>query len=447
MCGISGYLTTRSESNSQLRDSALKMSNAISHRGPDGSGAWTDENHGIALSHRRLSIVDLSDTGAQPMVSHCGNWVVVYNGEIYNAAELRQDLVALGSRFRGSSDTEVILEGFAQWGISNTIVKCIGMFAIAVWNRKECALTLVRDRLGIKPLYWSKTTKDFLFGSELRALRTHNSCPTQLNSSSIAGYVRKGYINNPHTIYEGVNQLQPGSILTLKANSDTPSIETYWSLSDVAEHGIRNQYSGDFEDAKSHLEKLLTDAISRRMISDVPLGAFLSGGIDSSAVVALMQKCASSPIRTFSIGFDEAEYDESSHAAAVAQHLGTEHTELTVTAQDALDLVPSLPTLFDEPFADPSQIPTYLLSKLTSQHVTVALSGDGGDELFAGYSRYAVTQKYRRFLNKPWPLRKLGAFAMRNLHPGTMTSLYRSSKSTNLQQAKNRNHSVATRAR
>jgi len=291
MCGIAGFLTIRSQPNQEIRRTALNMSEAIKHRGPDGDGVWTDAEQGIALSHRRLAIVDLSQAGSQPMISGCGNLVMVYNGEIYNANELRDELAWTGIKFKGSSDTEVILEGFARWGTRKTVEKLIGMFAMAVWNRKERALTLVRDRLGIKPLYWSRTTKgSLIFGSELKALRQHPDCPTELNRNAIAGYIRNCYINNPATIYQGVNQLQPGRIMHFAAGADEPTFEQYWSLKGVVASGQKTPFHGNDQEAIAELDSLLGDAVNRRMVADVPLGAFLSGGIDSSAVVALMQK-------------------------------------------------------------------------------------------------------------------------------------------------------------
>ena len=415
MCGIAGFLTSQPESDDQLRHIATQMSDAIRHRGPDGDGVWTDAMHGIAVSHRRLSIVDLSPTGAQPMVSHCGNLVMVYNGEVYNTAELKEELSSYGIDFKGTSDTEVILEGYARWGIRKTTEKLIGMFAMAVWNRKERSITLIRDRLGIKPLYWTCDSKRFIFGSELKALTAHPQCPTDLNRSVIAGYLRKSYINNPQTIYSNVNHLQPGWMLTWKVEMEKPALEQYWSLSDVVAEGQTDQFKGDDIEATEHLRNLLSDAVKRRMVADVPLGAFLSGGIDSSAVVALMQQNSTTAVKTFSIGFNESQYDESPYAAEVAKHLGTDHTELFVTAEDALEVIPQLPTIYDEPFSDPSQIPTYLVSKLTREHVTVALSGDGGDELFAGYNRYFDAQKLRLLNKQPRLLRKVEATVLESL--------------------------------
>ncbi len=422
MCGIAGFLTQQTCTNDNLRMQALKMSDAISHRGPDGDGAWCDSNAGIALSHRRLSIVDLSPTGAQPMTSSCGKLVMVYNGEVYNAEKLKSELASNGTNFRGTSDSEVILEGFAQWGIENTVQRLIGMFAIAIWNRETKRLTLVRDRLGIKPVYWSYHRNTFLFGSELKALRQHPDCPTALDHQAISSYLRKSYINAPKTIFENIQKLQPGSILTFSINKE-PSVTQYWSLHDTAIQGSLNQDKRNDAELVTELEELLTDAVKMRMIADVPLGAFLSGGIDSSTIAALMQTQSSSPIRTFSIGFEEDSYNEAPHAAAVAKHLGTDHHDLYVTSDDALDVIPKLHTMYDEPFADMSQIPTYLISKLTREHVTVALSGDGGDELFAGYERYFTAAKYHQILNQPESIRKLQASALDAISPAILNKI------------------------
>ena len=423
MCGIAGILTRRPRSSEELRRMALKMSGAIRHRGPDGDGVWVDAESGIAVSHRRLSIVDLSTNGSQPMVSSCGTMVMVYNGEIYNTDELRDDLIAIGTVFNGSSDTEVILEGFVRWGVRQTTEKLIGMFALAVWDRRDQSLTMVRDRLGIKPLYWSNNSGNIIFGSELKALRQHPDCPRELNRNAIAGYIRNCYINNPSTIFQGVQQLQPGWIMRCKLNASKPVFEQYWSLKEVVSTGRSSQFSGSDSEAVAELNALLSDAVSRRMVADVPLGAFLSGGVDSSAVTALMQKASATPIKTFSIGFNEEGYNESEHASAVAKHLKTDHTELFVTAEDALKVIPELPAIYDEPFADASQIPTFLLSKLTREHVTVALSGDGGDELFAGYERYFTAYKMRQLIRQPELLRKLQASSIERLSPEVIKKL------------------------
>jgi len=417
MCGITGFVSLKRYNREQLNTIASSMGDQIRHRGPDAHDIWLDEESGIALSHQRLSIVDLSPAGTQPMVSANNEWVIVYNGEIYNADELRKELQPQRMQWRGTSDTEVILEAIAEWGVKKTINKLIGMFAFAVWHKSSRTMTLVRDRLGIKPLYWAKTSNSLIFGSELKALLKHPDFPTDLNRGAIAGFLRNCYINNPNTIYKGVHQLQPGWLMHWSEAHHEPVHEQYWSLSEVAQTGKANQLSCSDSEATTQLENLLSDAVERRMVADVPLGAFLSGGIDSSLVVALMQKASSRPVKTFSIGFEDPKYDESEHAAAVANHLGTDHTPLTITAQDALNVVPQLHTMYDEPFSDPSQIPTYLVSKLTREHVTVALSGDGGDELFAGYRRYFDANKYTFMINQPKFMRNMQASILERLSP------------------------------
>lgn len=382
------------------------MAIAIKHRGPDGEGYWCDEKSGVALGHKRLSIVDLSPTGAQPMHSRCGRLVMVYNGEVYNAPDLSKDLIKTGAVFQGTSDSEVILEAFSQWGIEKALEKIIGMFAIAIWEKNSKELVLVRDRLGIKPLYWSFVEGELLFASELSAMRQHRLCSTEINDGATAGFLRKGYIGGTSTILKNVYKLLPGNLLRFKLN-EHPEIDKYWSLQEVVSNGYNDKFDGSFTEATEQLNELLTNAITMRMISDVPLGSFLSGGIDSSVVASIMQKNSSSPIRTFSIGFHESQFNEAPHAASIAKHLGTDHTEMYVSPEDALEVIPSLPTIFDEPFSDPSQIPTYLLSKLTREHVTVALSGDGGDELFAGYDRYFTAQNFSTLLRQPGFLRKI----------------------------------------
>ena len=396
------------------------MNDAIAHRGPDGDGVWTDERAGIALAQRRLAIVDLTETGAQPMVSSCGRYVMVYNGEIYNAADIASTLGDRKDRLKGTSDTEVILESFAGKGIEPTVRSMIGMFAIALWDRDTRDLTLIRDRVGIKPLYWCKTNKTLLFGSELKSIKQHPDCPRDLDHTAIAGYIRKCYVNAPKTIYQGVNQLMPGHILTITDDGEE-QLQQYWSMHETAVHGSSHPDQRTETVLLQELEALLNDSVKRRMIADVPLGAFLSGGIDSSLVVALMQQNSHQPVRTFSIGFEEQAYNEAQYAAQVARHLGTDHTELYVTAKDALDVIPSLHTMFDEPFADSSQIPTYLISKMTRKHVTVALSGDGGDELFTGYRRYFSTAKYHRLMSQPQWLRHVEACCIENIPEKILT--------------------------
>ena len=393
MCGIAGFITGRSQGAAQqLSNIAGAMNGSLRHRGPDDDGMWIDAEAGVALVHRRLSVIDLSTTGHQPMVSADGRYVLIYNGEVYSHEDIRPSLTARGVSFRGHSDTEVILESIAAFGIDATLPRLIGMFAMALWDRRERTLTLVRDRLGIKPVYWAKFGDLFLFGSELKALRAHPGWTPRIDRNATASFMRHSYIPAPHTVYEGVYKVEPGTILTLPWGGE-PRVTCYWNAREVARAGIRDPIGGSDAELTDALERQLKDAVKRRMIADVPLGAFLSGGIDSSTVVALMQDANSSAVKTFTIGFDIRGFDEAPHAAAVARHLGTDHTELKVTAQQALDVIPQLPVWFDEPFGDSSQIPTYLVSAMTRRHVTVALSGDGGDELFAGYNRYQLTRR------------------------------------------------------
>jgi asparagine synthase (glutamine-hydrolysing) len=396
MCGIAGFVGSGPEQ--ELRAQAGRMADQLVHRGPDDSGLWVDAAAGIALGFRRLSIVDLSPAGHQPMTSASGRYVIVFNGEVYNFGELRKDLEALGHSFRGHSDTEVILEAMSEWGVEAAVKKFVGMFAFALWDKRERVLHLVRDRLGIKPLYCGWQDKTFLFGSELKALRAHPAFSPEINRGALALYLRFGYIPYPYSIYQGIWKLPPGHILSLPAgahpSSELSPTASYWSAKEVYETGAADPFRGSTPEAIEELDRLLRQSIRLRMIADVPLGAFLSGGIDSSTVVALMQAQSHRPVKTFTIGFHEQKFNEAAHAKAVAAHLGTDHTELYVTPKQAMDVIPKLPTLYDEPFGDSSQIPTYLLSALTRQYVTVSLSGDGGDELFGGYPRYVQTRKF-----------------------------------------------------
>lgn len=420
MCGIAGLVSASAASPAdELRSAGEAMTNALSHRGPDDHGLWVDASSGVALGHRRLSIVDLSQAGHQPMVSANGRFVLVYNGEVYNHQETRKELEALGVVFRGTSDTEVILEACAAWSVERTLPKLNGMFAFAVWDRAEGVLTLVRDRLGIKPLYWAKAGPLFLFGSELKALRAKRGWSPKVRPDAVAAYMRHGYIPGPHTIYEGVQKLEPGTVLTFRARENAePQLRRYWDLREVADRGATSRNGPSSAELVDDLDRLLRDAVRRRMVADVPLGAFLSGGVDSSTVAAMMQAQSPVPIKTYTIGFQQSQFDEAPHARAVAQHLGTDHTELYVEPQDALNIVPELPHWYDEPFADSSQIPTLLVSRLTRQHVTVALSGDGGDELFAGYERYFWNQRLLRALGRvPRRVRSAAGFGLRSLSP------------------------------
>jgi asparagine synthase (glutamine-hydrolysing) len=424
MCGIAGLWDRRGRgAPDALRAAAAAMTETLVHRGPDAGDLWIDPEAGLVLGHRRLSIVDLSPAGAQPMVSSCGRFVISYNGEVYNTEELKPELEAAGRQFRGYSDTEVIVEGVALWGVEPTIKRLIGMFAMALWDRRERTLYLVRDRLGIKPLYWADFDGRLLFGSELKALRADRGWSPELDRSALTAYLRFGYVPTPLTIYQGVKKLPPGTILTACARR-APTITAYWSLEEVARGGQDMRFKGGEEEAAEALDALLRDAVRRRMIADVPLGAFLSGGIDSSTVVALMQAQSTHPVRTFSIGFHEHGYDEAQNAAAVARHLGTEHTELYASPKHTLEVIPQLADMYDEPFADSSQVPTYLVSKMTREHVTVALSGDGGDELFAGYTRYFRGKALWRTIDAaPQALRNLAACGVRTLSPAAWSAL------------------------
>lgn len=387
MCGIAGFwgAVVREE---ELVCNIRAMTDTLSHRGPDDDGIWTDEATGLALGFRRLAIVDLSFDGHQPMRSKSGRYVITFNGEVYNFIELRHELEARGHNFRGHSDTEVVLAAAEQWGLKDAVDRFVGMFAFALWDCKERSLSLVRDRLGIKPLYYGWMAQTLIWGSELKALRPHPSFRLEIDRGALALYMRHSYVPGPHTIYRGICQLTPGSIVTLKSPTERQPAIPYWSAREVAERGVRERFRGSDQEAVGELDGLLRQAVGLRMIADVPLGAFLSGGIDSSTVVALMQAQSSRPIKTFSIGFHEDGFNEAHHALEVARHLGTDHTELYVTPAEARDVIPCLPDIYDEPFADASQIPTVLVSRLTRRSVTVALSGDGGDEVFAGYGRY-----------------------------------------------------------
>jgi asparagine synthase (glutamine-hydrolysing) len=424
MCGIAGLWDRRQRTAPDaLAATVAAMTETLVHRGPDAGELWIDPDAGLALGHRRLSILDLSPAGAQPMVSSCGRFVISYNGEIYNANELRSELEASSRGFRGHSDTEVIVEGAAEWGVEPTVKRLIGMFAIALWDRRERMLYLVRDRLGIKPLYWAEFDGRLLFGSELKALRADRGWSPELDRDALAGFLRFGYVSAPDTIYRCVGKLPAGTMLKV-ATDRPPAITAYWSLEDIARRGQSARFAGDEDEAADALDELLRDAVRRRMVADVPLGAFLSGGVDSSTVVALMQAQSTRPVRTFSIGFRERGYDEGENAAAVARHLGTEHTELYAEPRHALEVIPQLVDMYDEPFADSSQLPTYLVSKMTREHVTVALSGDGGDELFAGYTRYFRGEGLWRAIDAtPRPLRALAAGGVRALSPAAWSAI------------------------
>lgn len=390
MCGFAGFVTqgTRFRFSESLLQS---MSSAIQHRGPDAEGFWRDDGLALALVHRRLAIQDPSPEGAQPMVSSTGRYVISFNGEIYNFESLRAELIALGAEFTGRSDTEVMLTAFEHWGIAGSLDRFAGMFAFALVDRAEKKLILARDRMGEKPLYYGWQGGTLLFGSELKPLTHHPDWQGEINRDALPFLLRHNLIPAPHSIYVGIQKLPTASIVVFDLESVNPGCwpepQRYWKLEDQ----FKESSDWNLDSASEHLERLLTKVVGEQMVSDVPLGAFLSGGIDSSTIVALMQKQAKQPVRTFSIGFREEGFNEAEHAAAVARHLGTDHTEFYATEQDALEVIPRLAQIYDEPFADSSQIPTYLVSKITREHVTVALSGDGGDELFCGYTRYPST--------------------------------------------------------
>lgn len=414
MCGIAGFwLSARHRGDETLTAAVQRMTDRMVNRGPDDAGHWCDEQIGVGLGHRRLAIVDLSPAGHQPMASMSGRFVIVFNGEIYNHVELRSELDALvpGLQWRGHSDTETLLQGFQCWGIRKTVEKATGMFAFAVWDREERTLTLARDRLGEKPLYYGWQNGAFLFGSELSALKAHPAFSASIDRNALALLLRHNYIPAPYSIYEGISKLPPGTIACLRSVEETTlEISPYWSVEQAWLQGKATPFSGTAEQAVDRLDSLLCAAVQRQMLADVPLGAFLSGGVDSSTIVAVMQRLSSKPVKTFSIGFHEKGYNEAEHAKAVASHLGTEHTELYVSASEMLSVVPKLSQIYSEPFSDSSQIPTCLVSAMARRDVTVSLSGDAGDELFGGYSRYQqVSRLWGRLSRIPAPLRSMCA--------------------------------------
>lgn len=419
MCGFSGFWERDARTDAgTLRRTVRDMALALYRRGPDDAGEWADEASGIALGFRRLAIVDLSEQGHQPMTSASQRFVIAFNGEVYNHEELRRELESAGMAppFRGRSDTETMLAAIEAWGLKAAVERFAGMFAFALWDRKERSLHLVRDRLGIKPLYYGWARDAFLFGSELKALLRYPGFRPEIDRGALALFFRHNYVPAPYTIYQGMKKMAPGTILTLRAQGEVALSETYWSPRQAAEEGVANPLGFTPQECVKELDSLLREAIGQHMMADVPLGAFLSGGIDSSTVVALMQAQSSRPIKTFSIGFDDDRYNEARYAKAVAAHLGTEHTELILCPQDALAVVPDLPVCYDEPFSDSSQIPTLLVSKLARRHVTVSLSGDGGDELFGGYRRYAIGQSiWNRISRIPRPLRAAAGYALENI--------------------------------
>lgn len=421
MCGITGFLMSHSRDAQTVGTDVVRMAQTLDHRGPNASGVWTDE--AVALGHTRLSVLDLSPTGAQPMKSADGRYVVVFNGEIYNHLELRKDLQAGGhfGDWKGSSDTETLLAAVTHWGMDEALRKAAGMFAFAIWDREQQILSLARDRMGEKPLYWGWSGADIVFGSELKALRQHPEFQGGVCRAALAQYLQFGYVPAPYSIHPAVYKLEPGCILQIAGRHPTVapaeplrpgstygslSIRRYFSLSEEIEQGSRNLFE-DEGSAASAIEGALGDAVSRQMIADVPLGAFLSGGIDSSLIVSLMQQRSTKKVRTFTIGFEAEAYNEAPHAAAVARHIGTDHSEIMVTERETREVIPSLPNYYDEPFGDSSQIPTHLVSRAARSQVVVALTGDGGDELFGGYNRYFWGPKiWNKLAWLPAPVRR-----------------------------------------
>lgn len=426
MCGLAG-IWGRPDSVSEALVTA--MCDAIRHRGPDDRGVWVDTNAGLALGHRRLSILDLSPAGRQPMVSTSGRYVIAFNGEIYNHLALRDEL--RGVAWRGHSDTESLLAAFEAWGVEATLKRTVGMFAIALYDKSERSLFLARDRMGEKPLYYGWQGDAFLFGSELKAFKPHPSFRGEVDRDALTLLLRHSYIPAPHTIYRGIRKLPPGTMIRISIESGSvatgiyPEPKAYWSLRGAVDDAVLMPFSGGEREAIGAMELQLKEAIGLQMIADVPLGAFLSGGIDSSTVVALMQAQSSRRVRTFTVGFQEEGYDEASYAREVARHLGTEHTELYVTSEEARAVIQKLPTLYDEPFSDSSQIPTFLISQMARQHVKVALSGDGGDELFGGYNRYFLMSKIWRYVRRlPPALRHTIVLAIQALPPHAWNRIY-----------------------
>ena len=426
MCGFAGFLTSDGMDAEAMSAALAPMIHCLAHRGPDQQGVWTSPDDGVGLGFRRLAIIDLTDEGHQPMKSTSGRFVLTFNGEIYNFGDLRAELRTRGHRFRGRSDTEVILAAFEEWGVKASFPRFNGMFALAVWDTERKVLVLARDRVGIKPLYVYHEPGFISFGSELKALQQGPLFDRALSPSALELYLRYLYVPAPQTIFRNANKLLPGCCVTiLSVDQGVPPPEPYWSLADTYASGRQERIRSDGE-AVERLEALLLDAVKLRMISDVPLGALLSGGVDSSTVVALMQELSERPVKTYTIGFDDAEFDESTDARSIAQHLGTDHVELRLTGQDALDVIPLLPAMFDEPHADPSQIPTYLVSKLARSEVTVALTGDGGDELFGGYNRYRYGAKtIERLSGMPRLPRHIIGAGVRAVSPERWARAYR----------------------
>ena len=427
MCGITGFFSY--ELNRDFfHNSVSNMSNYLTHRGPDDEGIWCDPNRGIALAHRRLAIVDRSSAGHQPMISECKRYYLVFNGEIYNHISIRKELPN-SIKWKGKSDSETLINGISYWGLKKTLKKIVGMFAFAIWDRDNKKLTLVRDRLGEKPLYYGFKGKTLIFGSELKAIEAFPEFPKDIDTESLSNYLRFGYVPAPYSIYKGIYKLLPGNYIEFSMEDikykNIPKLNQYWSFESITRNQVSNPYLGSDIDATDYLEHLLKDSISGQLLGDVEIGAFLSGGIDSSTVVSMMQSQSKKPVNTFTVGFKESKFDESKTARGISSYLGTNHNEITTTPNEALKIIPILPEIYDEPFSDVSQIPTFLISKFASKNVSVCLSGDGGDELFCGYSRHIVGPKIWRILkNIPFSLRRIIANCIQLFPPSNWDHFY-----------------------
>jgi len=434
MCGVAGFWSS-ARLDEPLNVIASRMGNSLSHRGPDDAGVWVDESAGFALAHRRLSILDLSEAGRQPMVSASGRYVLAFNGEIYNHRDLRKELENSGKctvAWRGHSDTETLLAGIDAWGFESTLKRTVGMFAVALWDRADRTLLLARDRMGEKPLYYGWVRDVLVFASELKAIKRFPGFNNDVDRNALALFLRYNYVPTPWSIYRSIWKLPPATWIEftaedlLRARGERGTARAYWCLRDAAEAGVQDPFVGTESEAAEELDSLLRQSVAGQMIADVPLGALLSGGVDSSTVVAVMQSLSSRPVKTFTIGFHENNYNEAAHAKEVSGHLGTDHTELYVTPSEALAVIPKLPTLYDEPFADSSQVPTHLVCALARRHVAVALSGDGGDEFFGGYNRYLwVARLWRVLASTPSPLRRLAAGVLRGVSPAGWDWVFR----------------------
>lgn len=430
MCGITGFFQSKRAISGRDEEVAYDMCRALNHRGPDTHDIWKDDVANLLLGHNRLAILDLSEAGHQPMLSYDGDFCIVFNGEIYNHLELRRQLNNNDChiRWRSHSDTETLLVCIEQWGLEKTLKAIVGMFAFALWDRKKKILTLARDRIGEKPLYYGWQNSTFMFGSELKALKKHPDFQGEIDRNALSLFLRHNCVPAPYSIYKGIKKLPPGCFVQLHCDGNgvaKEEFQSYWSFFDVVRHGQLNPFEGAFEGAERQLHCLLAETVKGQMLSDVPLGAFLSGGVDSSLIVALMQEQSSLPIQTYTIGFEEKQYNEAKDAARVAAELGTQHTELYLSATDALNIIPQLPSIYCEPFSDSSQIPTYLVSKLASEHVTVSLSGDGGDEVFGGYNRYLSGMRvWGRIQCLPHAIRRMLANILQKTPPALWDKLF-----------------------